>query len=394
MTSERKKILLLTHRFPYPPDKGDKIRSWHLLKFLSERYDVVLGTFMDDLADRVYLRNVTDLCIDHLIRPISFSDRLMRSAKGLLTGEALSHSLYDDPYMKYFLQDQRAKNISAEVHFSGAMSLFSEGAIAPVITDLVDADSLKWQAYADVAGICKRYIYRREMERVLAAELAAIDRSRVTFLVSPQEARTLDGRTSGQVDYYQNGVDLAYWSRDREYKRQTISGDIVFTGAMDYRPNADAVIWFATRIWPRIIERCPHLKFVIVGRNPTPAVNKLCDTQGIEVTGRVDDVRPYLAAAKISVAPLMIARGIQNKVLEAMAMSLPVVASAGALTGIGAEPGYHVLQADEDQSWTEQILGLLDNTENRIKIGQQARNFVEKNCRWEAVFSRLTPYLP
>ena len=163
----------------------------------------------------------------------------------------------------------------------------------------------------------------------------------------------------------------------------------MFTGMMDYLPNIDGVIWFAEDILPKIQRRFPDITFYIVGNRPSPQVKRLADRKGVVVTGFVEDIRDYLAMADICIAPLRIARGIQNKVLEAMAMGKPTVCTPEALNGIPATPGVDIAVASDENTFAEQIIGLLADPDTATHLGGQARKFVENNASWEAKLSTL-----
>ena len=395
MTSSRPRALLLVHRLPFPPDKGDKIRSWHLLKFLAARYDVALGTYIDDPADRPYAPQVEELCAEMCVREISSFGGKLRALTGLVTGEPLSFATYRDRQMSDFVARQREKGVDVEIYFSGAMTRFAEGAKAPVIVDLVDADSAKWQSYAEDGGFPGRFIYGREARLVGAAEQAAVKNSRRTFFVTPEEAAVARGGEAGEgIDYYRNGIDLDFWDPAAEITALETPFDIVFTGAMDYRPNAEGAVWFVRNVWPSLKAQYPDLTFGIVGRNPAAAVKALETAPGVTVTGRVEDVRPYLKGAKLAVAPLAIARGVQNKVLEAMAMGVPVVATSGAIAGTGAEPGTHIIEADPPEDMSARIAGLLAAPHEAARIGAAGRALIEAEYSWDLTLRRLEDALP
>ncbi|WP_370336540.1 TIGR03087 family PEP-CTERM/XrtA system glycosyltransferase [Parvularcula marina] len=397
MTGAKKRALLLTHRIPYPPNKGDKIRSWHLTKFLADRYDLALGTFIDDPSDAIHTDVLENLCAATCIRPLGAMQGRWRSLKGLMKGQPLSFAWYEDELMRSFVARERAKGLVAEIYFSGAMTIYADGAKAPLFVDMVDADSAKWQSYAADGLPFMRALHRREARKVAVAETRAAELSEKTFLVSPEEADLLKetaGMPQERVDWYRNGIDLSFWNPDGEFPHLTHPFDIVFTGAMDYRPNADAVIWFVREVWPQLKHQHPTLTFGIIGRDPTGPVRKLGMEHGVTVTGRVDDIRPFIADAQLAVAPLRIARGVQNKVLEAMAMGVPVIASSGALTGISVRPGEHLLEANSAEETAAKVLELLGDPELRRRLGEAGRSLMQDEYKWEAVLGRIAAHLP
>jgi sugar transferase (PEP-CTERM/EpsH1 system associated) len=260
----------------------------------------------------------------------------------------------------------------------------------PLVVDLIDVDSQKWLDYAAAFHGWKRWVYRNEGNRLRRLEIALARRCRALTLVSEAECRLF--RTfcqEGDVRAVPNGVDLEYFA-PRPAASPTIS--CVFVGAMDYPPNVDAVVWFAEQVWPPLRQAQPQATFAIVGRRPTDAVLKLANQPGIDVLGGVPDVRTYLAQASVAVAPLRIARGIQNKVLEALAMGLPVVASSAAMEGLDAADGRELVRADTPQEWIDALLGLWNSPDRRRALAEAGRRYVEAHHAWSAClqeFSRL-----
>ena len=192
-----------------------------------------------------------------------------------------------------------------------------------------------------------------------------------------------------------NGIDLHFYDPQAEFPRLagSYSPLVLFTGQMDYRPNVDAVTSFVEDCLPLALEQHPDLCFAIVGRNPSPAVLRLADRPGVIVTGAVPDVRTWLAAADLVVAPLRIARGIQNKVLEAMAMGCPVIATPGAYEGIDAQPGRDLLVAETPEQQVAAIHDLLSDPAGARAMGLAARERMESRYRWAARLEPLTEIL-
>lgn len=386
-------ILFLAHRIPYPPDKGDKIRSWHLLKFLAERATVHLGAFVDDPADMAHADKLRAICGEVLLQPLARTDRWRRGLRGLARGEALSLALYHDPAMAAWVERiLRERRIGGVFAFSSQMAPYALPNLAGrrSVMDFVDVDSEKWRQYAAEAGPgVRRMIYNREADRLRAFEKQAARRFDVSLFVSEAEAalfRNLVGPDARAVLALSNGVDFGYFDPRAAFEPlpASVAPTIMFSGAMDYRPNVDAVIWFARTIWPRVRAARPQAVLQIVGARPSAEVTKLDGRDGIAVTGRVADMRPHLAAADVVVAPLRIARGIQNKILEAMAMARPVVATAAAFEGIDAVPGEHLVVEDEPVAYADRLLELLDKPLRARAIGAAARRRVTERYAWSA----------
>lgn len=334
-------VLFLCHRLPWPPDKGDKIRSYHLLQRLAERYHVYLGTFVDDPADWRHVAAVEALCAGVCIRPLKPWHKCWRALAALARGEALTIGIYRDRVMRRWVEKVLAeqKPMLALCYSSGVAAFITQRGSLRRVMDFVDVDSDKWRQYAQSRGGLARMIYGREAQRLAAFERAIAAQFDASILVSEAEAAFFRHRlpgSPGKVHGIPNGVDAQYWDPQRTYfnpyrPRERV---MVFAGAMDYRANVDAVQWFAREVWPLVSERCKDARFYIVGSKPTAAVRALADFAGITVTGRVEDVRPYLAHAHVVVAPLRIARGIQNKVLEALAMEKVLLATPEAYEGV------------------------------------------------------------
>ena len=392
-------LLYLVHRLPYPPNKGDKVRSFNLLKHLAKKHRIHLGTFIDDPADEAYLDAVRGYCAELHVARLTPRLARLRSLRGLLSGEALSLPYYRDAGLRAWVARTRATvPLDAAVIFSAVMADYIPAmARLPTLVDFVDMDSAKWRQYATTHRWPLSWLYRREGERLLAFERAVAMRARHSFFVTEAECalfRNAAPECVGRVDAMCNGVDAEFFSPDHALASPYRAGEIpvVFTGAMDYWPNVDAAVWFADQILPRLHERHPAIRFYIVGRSPAPAVQALARAR-VTVTGTVADVRPYLAHAAIVVAPLRIARGIQNKVLEAMAMARPVVASAACAGPIAATPGEELLAAESVDAYLERIESLLADPVHADNIGRAARRRVLASYSWDAHLALIDRYL-
>ncbi|MFQ5785476.1 MAG: TIGR03087 family PEP-CTERM/XrtA system glycosyltransferase [Alphaproteobacteria bacterium] len=394
-------LLFLAHRIPYPPNKGDKIRSWNILRHLAERYRIHLGCFIDDPHDRQYEGRLREICDECHFATLGPTQAKLRGLAGLVNGEPLTLRCYRDPGLAAWVEGILAHRRPGRVFvFSSAMAQYvmsarTEG-VRRVI-DFIDVDSDKWRQYAAGRRWPMRWVYRREHRTLLAFDrrvAAAFDAA--TFVSAAEAAlfRRLAPESAGKIFPLNNGVDFAFFSPARAYDDPFggARGVVVFTGAMDYWANVDAVEWFAREVLPAVQSRLPDTRFCIVGANPTPAVARLAGLKGVEITGRVADVRPYLAHAAAVVAPLRIARGVQNKVLEAMAMAKAVVATPQALEGIDAAPGDDVLVAAETGAFADAVSGLLEGGEGAA-IGARARARVTESYDWRANLVRLDELL-
>ncbi len=387
-------LLFLSHRIPYPPDKGDKIRSWHLLKHLASQWQVHLGAFVDDPDDWRHVPVLEQICADVKLQGIEPSTRKLRSLSGLLTGEALCLPYYRDANLSAWVDAKLAAGIDAIVVYSSAMAQF---VMAPDATrrimDFVDIDSDKWLQYSQTKTWPMSWIYRREGRQLLDWERQVARRFDAGLFVSAIEAadfRKLAPESADKIGYFNNGVDSEYFSPLPQYPTPYPAGKhvLAFTGAMDYWPNVDAVTWFAREVLPVVRQRFPDVVFYIVGSRPSPEVSALASDTVI-VTGRVEDVRPYLAHAAAVVAPLRIARGIQNKVLEAMAMARTVISSPQALEGIAAHLDEEILRADTPAAFAAAVEQALQG----FDCGPAARTRVVADYSWAASLARVDTLL-
>lgn len=383
-------LLFLSHRIPFPPNKGDKIRSFHLLKHLSARFRIFLGAFIDDPEDWDRAGELDNWC--EATRFLSLNPRRarIRSLRGLLDRRPLTLPYYRDAAMARWVERMVSEHgIERALVYSSAMAQYLTGpgfGTMRRFIDFVDVDSDKWRQYAEKKRWPMNRVYRREAARLLEYERAVAERFDAGFFVSREEAELFLQLTGGglqRVTFYRNGVDIDYFSDRRDYP-DPFTGQgpaLVFTGAMDYWPNEDAVTWFASDIFPRIRERWPAIEFHIVGGRPTERVRALSAIAGVKVAGRVPDVRPYLAHARAVVVPIRVARGIQNKVLEAMAMAKPVVVTAMGLEGIGARDGTEVLVADDAEAFSDRLDRVLSGAVEAM--GARAREKVVREFSWE-----------
>jgi sugar transferase (PEP-CTERM/EpsH1 system associated) len=387
-------LLLLIHRIPYPPNKGDKIRSYHLLKHLAQHYRVHLGTFVDDPDDWQHVPHVQAMCASSHFASLKPLRARVRSLGALLFNRSLSLDYYRDAGLgAWTAATMKAHDISRIVVFSSAMAQYAEAyPDARRVVDFCDVDSDKWRQYAEKKSWPMNWLYRHEARQLLAYERRVARECDASLFVSAPEAalfKELAPESVAKIGFFNNGVDTDYFSPERSYASPYPAGEraVVFTGAMDYWPNIDAVQWFAQEVFPQLRAKFSDTSFYIVGARPDAAVRALAQLPGVVVTGTVPDVRPYIAHARVAVAPLRIARGIQNKVLEAMAMATPVVVSPQALEGIEAIPGTDLLLAADAAGFVATVSALL--TEADGVIGRVARAKVQQLYSWPGNLARI-----
>ena len=391
----RPNLLFLTQRLPYPPIKGEKIRQYQILRHLARSFTVDLGCLIDDPADRQHVDPIRALCRDIHTPSIDRRAARLRCLTGLLTQEALSVTFFRHRGLADWVRDI-VDRVRPEVIFVISSNMAPYVLDLPFagtrIVDLVDVDSEKWHAYAQTAGWPMRWVYDREWRMVAALERRIARECDLSLFVSDAEARVMAAQVPDRADRVigiSNGVDYRFFDPSVAYPDPYAPGGpvFVFTGTMDYPPNIDAVRWFAAEVLPLIRATVPDARFAIVGNHPAPAVRALADQPGVIVTGWVPDVRPWLAHAAVAVAPMRIARGIQNKVLEALAMGRPVVVTSGALEGIEAEPDQHLLLADDAAGFARAALRLAGP--DGAAFGQAARDLVLSRYDWDIRLRRL-----
>lgn len=392
-----KSVLFLVHRIPYPPNKGDKIRSYHIFRFLCEHYKVYLGAFVDDPDDWQYTQKVAGWCEDACFIPLNPRLAKFRSLSAIFRGEAMTLPYYRNSKLSRWLSDLgESTKLDASIIFSSSMAQYRAalGSGHGIrIIDYVDVDSEKWLQYSQQGSWFWRYIYRREGRLLRQAEERICQDSDVAVFVSRQEAalfRRIVQTGGAKIVSIENGVDTEYFSPERQYDNPyTGKGPVLlFTGAMDYWANIEAVRWFTTEVFPLLKKYIPALRFYIVGSRPSAEVHALAESKGVTVTGSVPDVRPYLAYADMAVIPLRIARGIQNKVLEAFAMQVPVVATSAAMEGIACPPEIEMLVADSADAMSVSIRRVLEG-KGTVPWGEVGRNYVLEKHVWRKNLSVL-----
>ena len=393
------RILLLTHRLPFPPNKGDKIRSFHLLAHLARRHEVYLACLVDDEQDLAHITEVTRRVRGFAHGVIGGRLRKLLSSASLLQGRSVT--------VNYFYCARLQRQIDAWIDslsfdccfcFSSPMaeylfrSVHAAGKLLDTVRvmDLIDVDSYKWRQYARRAPFWSAWVYWLEARNLSAYERRIARSFDHLFVVSEQERSHFpDSAAAGSLRALANGVDLDFFTSAYVPVRQIAGRPLVFTGVMDYWPNVEGMIWFVERILPRVRQRVPGTQLYIVGSRPTPAVRKLARIPDITVTGFVADTRDYLAAASVCVVPLRIARGIQNKILEAMAMGKPVVTTRQAFEGVRAVAGEEIVVADGEENFARATVNLLLDPAVAGRIGARARGCVERHYSWDANLGEL-----
>ena len=391
-------LLFLAHRIPYPPTKGDKVRSYHFLRHLATRYRVFLGTFVDDPADLEHIDALRAICAEVHVERIERRAMRVRGLAALLRGAPVTLDYFRSRNLRAWVEGVTARErIRTAFAYSSPMAQYLLGmSHVRRVADFVDLDSAKWSSYAERHRWPMSALYRREATRLLAFEREVAARIEATLFVTGDEAQLLAAaapESAQRIFAIENGVDSDYFSPAHTFESpfEAAEHPIVFTGAMDYWPNVDAVTWFAREVLPRVRQRDNRARFHIVGMNPDRAVRAL-EGDAVNVTGRVADVRPYLCHASAIVAPLRVARGIQNKVLEAMAMGRPVVATTASAAALSAQPGIELEVADDADVFAARVLGAMVPVHG-AELGARARARVLADYQWSARLARLDDLL-
>jgi sugar transferase (PEP-CTERM/EpsH1 system associated) len=430
------KILYIAHRIPYPPNKGDKIRSFNEIKYLSQNNDIDLACLVDNSAERLFVDNLRKYCRKVAAIPLDTVAATLRGAIGFMGGSPISIDyFFKRPLQEIINQWFRETRYDAVICFSsptaeyvfrsrifqdapprtsptasGATPVSSRLRRPILVMDFCDVDSDKWGQFAEESDFPLNRLYRWEFQRLLEYEKRIHQIFHHSIFVSPPEA-ALFRKYCPEAEHLTvvpNGVDHEYFtpefnapvglspsstglpaSLELEGNLRHRPMVLLFTGAMDYYPNIEGVLWFCRKVYPHIKRRFPETRFYIVGSRPAKKIKALHHGNDIFVTGFVEDVRPYYQAADVCLAPLRLARGVQNKVLEAMAMKKPIVSTSKANQGIGAVSGEHLCIADSPADFVKTVSELVENPEKRKDIGSKGRSFVLKHHCWAKNMSRI-----
>lgn len=381
------RILYLVHRIPFPPDKGDKIRSYHWLEALGRRHEVHVATLRDDPADDEHIPELRKRAASCVVAPLEPGPARMRALVGALAGRALSVGYFDHPLLRRAVAERLEKGVDLAFCFSGPMASYVEGRRGlPKIMDLVDVDSAKFAAYSRLKPFPRNFIDRFEASRLGAYEDRIARTFDRTLLCTEPEAEILRKRVPGApIEALGNGVVLP----NRFSAEPRRSHRMLFIGAMDYWANVDAVVYAAREILPIVRRSVPDATYHIVGRNPAPAVLELAGLDGVHVHGAVPDLGAHLEAARLALVPLRVAQGIQNKVLEAMANGVPVVTADNVARSLGARSGQVLRAGSSAEELAAHAVTLLDDDDLARRLAIGARAFVESEYSWEPRYRAL-----
>jgi len=398
--SRKLRILMLTHRLPYPPDRGDRIRSYHMLRLLSRQFDLAIACTSDEPVWLQHHQLLSTMSRRVAIQPISNRWSTLKSACAILVGKtATSVSYYRAGLADQICQWHEQQPFDAVLTYCTGMIKYARLILRPHkgsprprhIIDLVDVDSVKWRSYARDAWVPLRWVYAAEARRLRQVEAGRFDQFDAVVVSTAAEAQIYREHVSDRdnLTVVGNGVDMEYFNPLPDAGNKTI----VFVGVLNYRPNVDGITWFVDKVMPQLRKQDPEIKLLIVGRHPSLRVRELDGHPGINVVGSVADVRHYLAESSAVIAPLRIAGGVQNKVLEAMASARAVVCSPGAASGIDATADEQLLIADSPQQWADHLVKLLGDTQFRTRLARNARQCVEQRYNWKKCLEPMVALL-
>jgi len=377
-SGSRVRILFLCHRVPYPPNRGDRIATHRRLLHLASRHEVTCLTFAMEGGDADSIRVLESQGVRVVADRFDEKSRKLAALPALLGRTPLTIACFRSRKLLAAAQ-AAASSIDLVVAYSGCMAQFVERVRAPRVMEFGDLDSEKWRQYASESSGISGWIYGREARTLLAYETHVARNFEVSLVVSAAEAATFRERTGVTPLVVGNGVDLERFSPGPREAR--VPGLIVFTGIMDYRPNVDGCVRFAREVLPLVRKRVPTAQFRIVGARPSAEIWAL-KSLGAEVTGAVPETADHLRQASVAVAPLRLGRGLQNKVLEAMACATPMVVSPNASAGVDAQAGEHYLLADSAEETAERVVELLTDPARAAAIGDKARTRMEERYPW------------
>lgn len=379
---------MLVHRIPYPPNKGEKLRAYHELRHLAERHDVWLACFADDPHDLQHEGALLAWCRDVLVVPLRRRQAIARGLVRWMAGGTMTEGYFHSRRMTQGLRRwARQVRFDRVLAYSSSMARFALAVEAPRrVLDFVDLDSAKWAAYAECRRPPASVIFGVEARRMRARERDWAERFDASVFITPAEASDLDaGGAAAKVHVVANGVTPALADPPPLPARPCVG----FVGVMDYFPNVEAVTWFVRDAWPLVRRRYADAEFWIVGKSPNGAVRALHGRDGVHVTGPVDSVAEYLARFRVSVAPFLTARGLQNKVLEAMAARRPVVVTSRIARSLAGSPGEHFLVGDGAEAFADRVISLIEDDALAAQVVDRGAALVATEYRWETEMDKL-----
>jgi sugar transferase (PEP-CTERM/EpsH1 system associated) len=361
---------------------------------MASRHDVLLGTFADDPRDLACETELGRWCRKWRVVPVNKVAARFRALGAVATRAPFTVAYHRDKRLHDWVRQQcESEPVEVVVVSSSGMAQYAAGLGLPWIMDFIDMDSRKWARYAERHRGPLAWLYGQEAARLLQHDLHAAQAAQCSYFVSQREVDDFlaAGPARGSpVEVLPNGVDAQHYRPDpswpNPYPKEELA--LAFTGTMDYLPNVDAVTWFSYEVLPTVRRVHPNARLTVVGRRP-PAVVRALQSLGVRVTGEVADVRPWLQHARIAVAPMRIAQGVQNKVLEAMAMARPVVTAPDCARAVGAQMGENLMVASTADDYIRELNLLLSRPESAQEIGLAGRDHVTAQLDWTRGLSPL-----
>lgn len=384
-------ILFLAHRIPYPPDKGDKIRAYNEILHFSKKHSVDVCCLVDDPADRKYIDPLRRMCRSLELVEINAKIKKICSLVSLLHPSCSCTEVFfhNAPLQKKIDALLNTNKYDLIFLYCSSMERYVRTVTnIPIVIDFVDIDSEKWRQYSQRASFPKSLLFAEEARKLARLEHRIASRVKASFLVTEKEVEFFNGNPT--VHAIPNGLDTVFFDPAATVNDPHLQDQyyVEFTGAMDYFPNEDGVVWFCSEILPLIHEKKNDVQFYIVGRNPTDRVRQLAG-EHVVVTGGVDDIRPYIKHAQLAVIPLRMARGIQNKILEAISMGQAVVCTSTAFEGLQFQPGRDIIVEDDPARFAKATLELLGDADRRTQMVASAQKVLKQHYSWSSNLDRM-----
>ena len=392
MSTKEPRIIFLCQRVPYPPDRGDRITTYNVIRMLKTIGKVRIGCFVEHEREKDSVRALESMGYEVFARRLRPGLKKMIILRHIFSNIPLTLPYFFSWPLKERVDSWVAEGCDIGMCYSSSMGQYLLGKQGfKRIMQFAELDSDKWLQLSRESGFPMSWVYAREARLLLEFEDRVAREFDLSLVVSPVEKQIFMERIPGvEPMVVENGVDFDYFRPDESVEKEEM---VVFTGVMNYPPNVLGVKRFVSEVWPVVKERRPGARFFIVGSDPVGSIRALHGRMGIHVTGRVPDTRPYMNRASVAVAPLWVARGIQNKILEAMSMALPVVATSAAFSGINAEPGKSIFVEDEPGEFAGKVCLLLENPETAREKGKAARSTVIENYEWSKILEKLKKYI-
>ncbi|WP_414828127.1 TIGR03087 family PEP-CTERM/XrtA system glycosyltransferase [Alteromonas sp. H39] len=398
----KKRILFISQRVPFPANKGEKIRTFHQIETLRNKgFEVTIAFLSESSEDDNYGKALSEALNCNVYTHHFSLPRPLRLASAFFRGTSLSEQQFSSAHLKKWLH-QHLDDYQYDAVLITASSLLpylecinnklkGTDKLPTLLVDFMDVDSDKWRQYAQHSKGPMRYLYQREASYVAKLEKDCITLCNEAYLIAEAEVDVFNRTvmSSEKLKVMGNGLDSDTFTPASEEKDYSLP-ILLFTGVMDYKPNVDAVRWFIRDVWPVVKEALPNAEFIIGGMNPVDEIKNLNGKNGIEVTGFVDDIMPYFHKATMFVAPFQIARGVQNKVLQAFSCALPVVTTPMGAEGIHCTNNEDVIIADSASSFAQAVIAMARDKEKSAAIGAAARELIVQHYSWQ---SRVAPLI-